>query len=61
MNLDTGLSKGMINTTVTCAAYDIELVLCLFSTLYIAWYLCEMCNKLQNTIELKQGSRWVAV
>ena len=36
MNLDTGLSKGMINTTVTCAAYDIELVLCLFSTLYIA-------------------------
>jgi len=36
MNLDTGLSKGMINNIVTCAAYDIELVLCLFSTLYIA-------------------------
>jgi len=36
MNLDTGLSKGMINTKVSCAAYDIELVLCLFSTLYIA-------------------------
>jgi len=36
MYLDTGLSKGMINTKVSCAAYDIELVLCLFSTLYIA-------------------------
>jgi len=36
MNLDTGLSKGMINTKVSCAAYDIELVLCFFSTLYIA-------------------------
>jgi len=23
MNLDTGLSKGMINTKVSCAAYDI--------------------------------------
>ena len=35
--LDTGLSKGMINTKVSCAAYDIELVvLCLFSMLYIA-------------------------
>ena len=33
MNLDTGLRKGMINTKVSCAAYDIELVvLCLFST-----------------------------
>jgi len=37
MNLDTGLSKCMINTKVSCAAYDIDLVvLCLFSTLYIA-------------------------
>jgi len=35
--LDTGLSKGMINTKVSCAAYDIELVvLCLFAMLYIA-------------------------
>jgi len=37
MNLDTGLSKVMINTKVSCAAYDIDLVvLCLFSTLFIA-------------------------
>ena len=37
MYLDTGLSKDMINTKASCAAYDIELVvLCLFSTLYIA-------------------------
>ena len=36
INLDTGLSKGMINTKVSCAAYDIELVLCSFSLLYIA-------------------------
>ena len=35
--LDTGLSKGMINTKVSCAAYAIELVvLCLFSMLYTA-------------------------
>ena len=37
MNLDTGLSEGMIDTKVSCAAYDIDLVvLCLFSTLYTA-------------------------
>jgi len=36
MNLDIALSKGMIITKGSCAAYDIELVLCLFSTLYIA-------------------------